>query len=172
MSVQARSRGPRVKRGNSRMSVGESVVSEVKVSTLIQIVTLLFALGLLSVVAATRYIDAKRNQQQEVEEAEAHGYLRALHGVLTKHTADHYLEGAEWVRNGEDLMGRLEEEGLAMPPGMRYAENRWIDERTGLTWEFQEAAGRLPPRIRRVEQRPSLEKWEMEPIQPETLPLP
>ncbi|MGW8323751.1 MAG: hypothetical protein ACWGSD_19580, partial [Thermodesulfobacteriota bacterium] len=93
----------------------------------------------------------------------ARGYIRALHNVLTLNTANHYLRGVEWVGDGEELMGLLEE-GWAMPHGMRYKDNLWTDERTGLVWEFEKASSRLPPRIRRIEQRPPSEAWDMEPI--------
>jgi hypothetical protein len=169
MSVAARNRGPRVKRGKSRMRMGEHVAAEYKVSTLIQIVTLLFALGLLSVVAVTRYMDAKKDKREETEEAEAHGYIRALHGALAHHAAEHHLRGVAWVKDGEELMERLGEEGVGMPSGMRYADNHWFDENTNLAWQFQRASGLLPPRIRRVEPSPSPESRDVEPIE-EDLP--
>jgi hypothetical protein len=172
MSVAARNRGLRVKRGKSRMRMAEHAVTEYRASTLIQIVTLLFALGLLSVVAVTRYMDSKRDRQQEVEEAEAHGYMRALHGVLAHHTADHHVRAIAWVKDGKELMERLGEKGVAMPSGMRYADNHWFDENTGLTWQFRKASGLLPPRIRRVEPSPSPENWNMEPIEEDPQPAP
>ncbi len=145
------------------MRMGEYAVGGYKETTLLQIVAILIVLGLLSVVAIPRYIETKKDRQREAEEAQTHGYIRALHSVLTLNTANHYLRGVEWVEDGEKLMGLLEE-GWAMPQGMRYTDNVWIDERTGLTWEFKEASDQLPPRIRRTERRPPPETWDMEPI--------
>jgi type II secretory pathway pseudopilin PulG len=162
-TVYSRIRGPKAKRGRSRMRMGEYAVGEYRGVTLLQIIAILIILGLLSVVAIPRYMEARRDRQREAEEAEAHGYIRALHSVLTLNTANHYLRGTGWVEDGEHLMGLLED-GWAMPQGMRYRDNVWTDERTGLAWEFKEASDRLPPRIRRVEQRPPLEAWDMEPI--------
>jgi type II secretory pathway pseudopilin PulG len=126
-------------------------------------VTVLLILGLLSVVAIPRYMDLRRENQREAEEVAAHGYIRSLHSALTVHIANHHLTGAEWVEDGEALMALLEE-GREMPPGMRYADNLWTDEKTGLQWELKKASGRLPPRIRRVLERLPSDAWEMEPI--------
>ena len=146
-------------------------MGEYKGSMLLQIVAILIALGLLSAVAIPRYLDVKRDRQREAQEAEARGFVRALHGALSLNAASHYLEGTEWVKTGEELMGLLPQR-QAMPQGMHYSENVWTDERTGFSWEFHEASDQLPPRIRRVGQRFPPERWEMEPIEgiPETPP--
>ena len=145
------------------MRMGEYAVGEYKGTGLLQVIAILIILGLLSVVAIPRYIETREDRQREAQEAEAHGYIRAMHNVLTLNTANHYLRGVEWVEDGEELMGLLEK-GWVMPHGMRYRDNVWTDERTGLVWEFKEASNRLPPRIRRIEQRPPSEAWDMEPI--------
>ena len=145
------------------MRMGEHAVGEYEGTGLLQVIAILIILGLLSVVAIPRYIETREDRQREAQEAEAHGYIRALHNVLTLNTANHYLRGEEWVEDGEKLM-RLLEEGWVMPRGMRYEDNVWTDETTGLVWEFIEASNRLPPRIRRIEQRPPSEAWDMEPI--------
>jgi hypothetical protein len=145
------------------MTTGEHAVGEYKGTGLLQVIAILIILGLLSVVAIPRYIETREDRLREAQEAEAHGYVRALHNVLAHNTANHYLRGVEWVEDGEELM-RLLEEGWVMPRGMRYKDNVWTDERTGLVWEFKEATNRLPPRIRRIEQRPPSEAWDMEPI--------
>ncbi len=132
-------------------------------SSLLQILAILIILGLLLVVAIPRFVENRRDRLQEAEESEAHGFIRTLHGLLTVNTANHYLRGVKWVEDGQALMEHLEE-GRTMPEGMHYADNVWTDERTGLKWAFKQATGRLPPRIRRVEERPSPENWEMEPI--------
>lgn len=147
----SRIRGPKAKRGRRKMTMGEHAVGEYK------------GTGLLQVIAIPRYIETREDRQREAQEAEAHGYIRALHNVLTLNTANHYLRGVKWVEDGEKLMGLLER-GWVMPHGMRYKDNVWTDERTGLVWEFKEASNRLPPRIRRIEQRPPSETWDMEPI--------
>lgn len=145
------------------MRMGEPAEGEHNGTALLQILAILIILGLLSVVAIPRYIETRNDKQREADEAEAHGYMRALHNVLTLNTSNHYLRGAEWVEDGEELMGLLEEE-WAMPDGMRYEDNVWTDERTGLVWEFEKASNRLPPRIRRMDQRPPSDAWDMEPI--------
>lgn len=145
------------------MRTGEYAVDEYKGFPLVQLMAILIVLGLLSVVAIPRYIDTQQDRHQEAREVAAHSYIRALHSVLTVNTANHYLRGTEWVENGEELMGLLEQ-GWKMPKGMRYADNVWIDERTGMKWEFTKASDRSPPRIKRVQQRPPPETWEMEPI--------
>jgi len=145
------------------MRMDENAVGEYRGTGLLQVIAILIILGLLSVVAIPRYIETREDRLREAQEAEARGYIRALHNVLTLNTANHYLRGVEWVGDGEELMGLLEE-GWAMPHGMRYKDNLWTDERTGLVWEFEKASSRLPPRIRRIEQRPPSEAWDMEPI--------
>ena len=142
------------------MRTGEYVLGD---SRGLQLLTLLIILGLLSVVAIPRYMDFRRDRQREAEEVAAHSYIRALNSVLTVNVANHYLRGAAWVDNGEDLMELLGEEGK-MPRGMRFVDNVWIDEKTGVQWEFEKASKQLPPRIRRVQQRPPPEAWDMEPI--------
>jgi hypothetical protein len=159
----SRIRGPKAKRGRSKMTMGEHAVGEYKGTGLLQVIAILIILGLLSVVAIPRYIETREDRQREAQEAEVHGYIRALHNVLTLNTANHYLREVQWVEDGEKLMGLLER-GWVMPHGMRYKDNVWTDERTGLVWEFKEASNRLPPRIRRIEQRPPSETWDMEPI--------
>lgn len=159
----SRIQGPKAKRGRSKMTMGEHAVGEYRETGLLQVIAILIVLGLLSVVAIPRYIETREDRRREAQEAEAHGYIRGLHNVLTLHTANHYLQGVEWVGDGEELM-RLLEEGWVMPHGMRYRDNVWTDERTGLVWEFKEAFNRFPPRIRRIEQRPPSEAWDMEPI--------
>jgi len=128
-----------------------------------QLITILIILGLLSVVAIPRYIGIGRDEQREAQEGAAHGYIRALNNVLTVHMSNHYLRGEEWVEDGEELMELLQE-GWRMPEGMRYVDNAWIDEKTGVRWEFKQASDHLPPRIKRVEQQPTPDTWEMEPI--------
>lgn len=145
------------------MRMDEHAVGEYSGTGLLQALSVLIILGLLSVVAIPRYIETRSEREREAEEAEAHGYIRALHNVLTLNTANHYLRGAEWVEDGEALMELLEE-GRVMPQGMRYEDNVWTDERTGLVWEFRAATNQLPPRIRRMEQRLPSEAWDMEPI--------
>ena len=145
------------------MRTGEYAVDEYRGTGLLQVIAILIILGLLSVVAVPRYIETRKDKQQEAQEAEAHGYIRTLHNLLTLNTSNHYLRGVEWVGDGEELMGLLEK-GWAMPHGMRYKDNVWTDGRTGLVWEFKEASDRLPPRIRRIEQRLPSEAWDMEPI--------
>jgi len=142
------------------MRTGEYVLGD---SRGLQLLTILIILALLSVVAIPRYMDFRSDRQREVEEAAAHSYIRALNSVLTVNSANHELRGAAWVHDGEELMELLGEGGK-MPPGMRYADNVWIDEKTGLQWEFEESSNEMPPRIRRVQQRPPPEVWEMEPI--------
>jgi hypothetical protein len=145
------------------MRMGEHAVGEYQGNGLLQVIAILIILGLLSVVAIPRYIETREDRRREAQEAEAHGYIRSLHNALTLNTANHYLRGVEWVEDGEELMGLLEE-GWVMPQGMRYRDNVWTDERTGLVWEFKEASNRFPPRIRRTEQRLPSEAWDMEPI--------
>jgi type II secretory pathway pseudopilin PulG len=128
-----------------------------------QLTTILIILGLLSVVAIPRYMGTGREEQPEVQYGAAQSYIRALNNVLTAHTSNHYLRGEEWVEDGKELMELLAE-GWKMPEGMRYVDNAWIDEKTGVRWEFSRASDQLPPRIRRVEQMPPAESLEMEPI--------
>ena len=142
------------------MSTGQYAVGE---NRGFQILAILIILALLSVVAIPRYIDTRRDMQREAQVTVAHNYMRALHSALTVNTANHYLRGAEWVGDGEELMERLED-GRSMPKSMSYADNVWTDEETGLKWEFNKAAGKFPPRIKRVPQRLPPEPWEMEPI--------
>jgi hypothetical protein len=159
----SRIRGPKAKRGRSTMRMDEHAVGEYRGTGLLQVIAILIILGLLSVVAIPRYIETREDRRREAQEAEARGYIRALNNVLTLNAANHYLRGVEWVGDGEELMGLLEE-GWVMPHGMRFRDNLWTDERTGLVWKFEEASNRLPPRIRRIEQRPPSEAWDMEPI--------
>jgi hypothetical protein len=142
------------------MSTGQYAVGE---NRGFQILTILIIVGLLSVVAIPRYIDTRRDMQREAQVTVAHNYIRALHGALTVNSANHYLRGAEWVVDGEELMERLED-GRGMPKSMRYADNVWTDVESGLKWEFTRASDKLPPRIKRVHQRLPPEPWEMEPI--------
>lgn len=171
MPLRTPTRGPRARKGKSRVGTGAGSAGEYEGRLLPQIVAILIALGLLSAVAIPRYFDARRDRQREAQEAEARGFIRVLHGVLSLNAADHYLKGTEWVKTGEELMGLLPA-GADMPRGMRYSENLWTDGRTGLAWEFHEASDRLPPRIRRVGQGVPPEKWEIEPLDrgPETPP--
>ena len=162
-TVYTGSRGPKVKRGRSKIRMGDVAAGEYRGSTLLQIISILIVLGLLSVVAIPRYIETKRDRQRAVDAAEARGFIRNLHSALTANAANHYFRGTAWVESGEELMGLLGDD-WAMPKGMKYADNVWTDERTGQKWEFDKASGLLPPRIRRIAQRPPPEAWEMEPI--------
>ena len=96
------------------MRMGEYAVDEYRGTGLLQVIAILIILGLLSVVAIPRYIETRENRQREVQEAEAHGYIRALHNVLTLNTANHYLRGEEWVEDGEELMGLLKRAGSCL----------------------------------------------------------
>lgn len=170
-NVEVRNRGPKAKRGRTRMRMGEYTVDEYKGFPLIQLIAIAIVLGLLSVVAIPRYMDTRNDQYREAMEVAAHSYIRALHSVIAVNTANHYLRGTAWVQDGEELMGLLEER-WKMPQDMRYEDNVWVDEKTGMKWAFERASNRLPPRIKRVEDRPPPETWEMEPIgrQPQGLP--
>ncbi len=162
-TVYRSSRGPRVKRGSSKIRMGGYAAEEYEGSALLQILSIVIVLGLLSVVAIPRYIETKHERQRAAEAAEARGFIRSLHSVLTANTADHYLRGTAWVQNGEELMALLGN-GRAMPKGMKYADNVWTDEKLGLQWAFDKASGLLPPRVKRIEHRPPPESWDMEPI--------
>lgn len=145
------------------MRMEEGSGGEYRGFSVTQMVVIVIILGLLSVVAVPRFVDMRRDRQREAGEEAAHGYIRALHGVLTVQVANHYLRGAKWVEDGEELMEGLGQ-GWKMPRGMHYADNVWTDQKTGLQWQFHKASDRLPPRIRRVQQRVPPETWEMEPI--------
>ena len=85
------------------MTMGEHAVGEYKGTGLLQVMAILIILGLLSVVAIPRSIETREDRQREAQEAEAHGYIRALHNVLTLNTANHYLRGVEWVEDGRSM---------------------------------------------------------------------
>ena len=113
--------------------------------TLIELVMILLILVVLSVVAVPRYI----NIQREVQESGAQEFVCGLNGSLASHIGDHYVQGTEWVKSGEELMG-LMKEGPEMPQGMTYENDTWTVHGTGMCWKFQPAAETSPPGIVRV----------------------
>ena len=114
--------------------------------TLIELVMILLILVILSVVAVPRYI----NIQREVQEANALEFMYRLNGALAAHISEHYVEGAEWVKNGEELMG-LMKDGREMPAGMTFENDTWVAHGAGAVWKFQPAEGLSPPGIVRVQ---------------------
>ena len=113
--------------------------------TLIELLMILLILVILSVVAVPRYI----NIQKEVQEASAQEFMCGLNGVLAAHIGEHYVQGTEWVKNGEELMGLIKE-GAEMPEGMTYENDTWTVYGADMSWQFQAAADRSPPSIVRT----------------------
>lgn len=113
--------------------------------TLIELLMILLVLVILSVVAVPRYIDIQR----EVQEAGAQEFMCRLNGALAAHTADHYMQGTEWVRNGDELMALIPE-GPEMPEGMAYENDTWTVHGPGVSWRFKPAGEGSPPGIVRV----------------------
>ncbi len=116
--------------------------------TLVELVMVLFIVGILSVVAVPRYIDI----QKEVQETEALEYVCALRAALAEHVVAHYRHGVPWVKDGEALM-KLVRDPAAMPEGMTYENDTWIAHGAGRAWRFEGAAGESPPRIVRVREK-------------------
>ena len=113
--------------------------------TLIELLMILLILTVLSVVAVPRYI----NIQREVQESGAQEFMCRLNGALAAHIGEHYVQGTEWVKNGEELMGLIKE-GAAMPEGMIYENDTWTVPGAGMSWEFRAAADPSPPGIVRT----------------------
>jgi type II secretory pathway pseudopilin PulG len=113
--------------------------------TLIELLMILLVLVLLAVVAVPRYIGI----QKEVQAAAAQEFMCRLNGALAAHIGEHYTQGAEWVRNGEELM-RLLKEGPDMPEGMTYENDLWTMHGPGVIWRFRPAGDGSPPAILRV----------------------
>lgn len=114
--------------------------------TLIELVMILLVLGILSVVAVPRYI----NMQREVQEAGAQEFMCALNSTLAAHIGEHYLQGTEWVKSGEELM-KLTKEAPEMPEGMTYENDTWTLYVARMSWKLEAATDQSPPRIVRTE---------------------
>ena len=114
--------------------------------TLIELVMILLILVILSVVAVPRYI----NIQREVQEASALEFMYRLNGALAAHISEHYVQGTEWVKNGEELMGLIKD-GHRMPEGMTFKNDAWVVHGAGLSWRFEAAEDLSPPGIVRVQ---------------------
>jgi len=113
--------------------------------TLIELVMILFILGILSVVAVPRYVD----MQREVQASGAQSFMCRLNGALAAHVSEHYVQGTEWVRSGEELM-RLVKDGPGMPDGMTYENETWTVHGAGMIWRFEAASDGSAPRIVRL----------------------
>ena len=113
--------------------------------TLIELLMILLVLVILSGVAVPRYI----NIQREVQESGAQEFMCGLNAALAAHIGEHYVQGTEWVRNGEELMGLIKE-GPEMPEGMTYENDTWTVYGAGMCWKFEAAADRSPPGILRT----------------------
>ncbi len=113
--------------------------------TLIELVMILAILVILSVVAVPRYIHIQR----EVQEAGAQEFMCRLNGVLASHIGEHYVQGTEWVKNGEELMA-LMKEGPGMPEGMTYENDMWTVHGAEMSWKFEPADEPSPPSILRT----------------------
>ena len=114
--------------------------------TLIELVMILLILVILSVVAVPRYI----NIQREVQESSAQEFMCKLNSALAAHIGEHYVQGTEWVKNGEELMG-FSKEGPEMPEGMTYENDTWTLYGAKMSWKLEAATDQSPPRIVRTE---------------------
>ncbi len=124
----------------------------------LEVVSVLLAVGLLVVVGMPGPADEGSGNSP------AGNYIRALHGTLADHVADHYLRGIPWVECGEELMGLLGDT-VTMPPSLRYRRGVWIDRDTGDLWRFRRATEDHPPRIERFQPGTRhVDRGEMEPL--------
>ena len=110
--------------------------------TLIELVMIIVILGILAVVAVPRYI----NMQTEAREAAAESYIGALNSAMSAHTADHYVRGTDWVKNGDEAMELLEG-GSEMPDGLSYKGGEWTLEGSDKKWKFSKATDDVAPKI-------------------------
>jgi len=113
--------------------------------TLIELVMILLVLVILSVVAVPRYI----NIQREIQESGAQEFMCRLNSSLAAHIGDHYVQGTEWVKNGEELMGLIKG-GPEMPEGMTYENDTWTVHSADMSWKFEAAKDPFPPGIVRT----------------------
>ena len=113
--------------------------------TLVELLMILLILIVLSVVAVPRYIIIQR----EVQEAGAQEFMCRLNSSLARHIDEHHVQGTEWVKNGESLMGLLKD-APAMPDGMIYENDTWAAPGAGMTWRFEAATEQAGPRIVRT----------------------
>lgn len=114
--------------------------------TLIELVMILLILVILSVVAVPRYI----NIQREVQEAGAQEFMCTLNSTLAAHIDEHYVQGTEWVKSGEELMSLIKD-APAMPEGMTYENDTWTVHGAKMSWKFEGATQQAAPRIVRTE---------------------
>lgn len=113
--------------------------------TLIELLMILLILGILSVVGVPRYIHI----QKEVQESGAQEFMCSLNATLAAHVEEHYLQGSQWARSGEELMS-LMKDASAMPEGMIYENDTWTVHGAGMSWRFEAATEHSAPRIVRV----------------------
>jgi len=113
--------------------------------TLIELLMILLILVILSIVAVPRYI----NIQREVQEVGAQEFMCNLNSTLAAHIDEHYVEGAEWAKNGEELM-RLMKDDPKMPDGMTYENDTWTVHGANMRWKFEAATEQSAPRIVRT----------------------
>ena len=113
--------------------------------TLIELLMILLVLVILSIVAVPRYI----NIQREVQESSAQEFMCKLNSALAAHIGEHYVQGTEWVKNGEELMGLIKE-GREVPEGMTYENDTWTVHGADMSWKFEAAADPSPPGIVRT----------------------
>ena len=113
--------------------------------TLIELVMILLILVILSVVAVPRYI----NIQREVQASGAQEFMCKLNSSLAAHIGEHYAQGTEWVKNGEELM-TLIKDTTEMPEGMTYENDTWIMHGANMSWKYEAATEQSAPRIVRT----------------------
>ncbi len=113
--------------------------------TLIELLMILLVLVILSVVAVPRYIDIQR----DVQKADAQEFMCALNAALAEHIGQHFVQGTEWVKSGEELM-ELVKEGPGMPEGMTYESDTWTLHCAEQTWKFEPATDGSPPGVVRT----------------------
>jgi prepilin-type N-terminal cleavage/methylation domain-containing protein len=113
--------------------------------TLIELLMILLILVILSVVAVPRYIDIQR----EVQEVGAQEFMCGLNSTLAAHIDEHYVQGTDWAKNGEELM-RLMKDAPKMPDGMTYENDTWTVHGAKMCWKFEPATEQSAPRIVRT----------------------
>ncbi len=119
----------------------------------IDVVIVISVLGLLAVAAIPRSFD---KQVESISESYGEGaikYIGSLHNSLAAHVEDHDMLGTKWVKDGKEIMTFLDKD-REMPESMHYANNVWIDNESGLQWEFVPSSNKAPPRIRRLPPKP------------------
>jgi hypothetical protein len=109
-----------------------------------EIFSILATFAILALVAIPRY--TTESEGSNINEAVVFEYMYDISKTLSDHIEDHYVNGTEWVRTGDDLMSLLPT-SVRIPDGMRYEDNTWKVGSSDYKWKFVGPMENSAPRI-------------------------